>query len=130
MSLLPKFFFYFYLSMIDLHCYFSLWYIAYMYITHTYVHFFIFFHYDLLQDIEYSSLCYTIGSCYLSILYIIDGICWSQTPIQLFPISSSVLSGKSEVTTDICPKNFPHCSTWQDTVKSTPFLVSLHLMII
>ena len=28
------------------------------------------FHYDLSQDIEYSSLCYTVGPC-LSILYII-----------------------------------------------------------
>ena len=29
------------------------------------------FHYDLLQDIEYSSLCYTVEPCCLSILYII-----------------------------------------------------------
>ena len=29
------------------------------------------FHYDLLQDIEYSSLCYTVGPCCLSILYIV-----------------------------------------------------------
>ena len=27
------------------------------------------FHYDLLQNIEYSSLCYTVGPCSLSILY-------------------------------------------------------------
>ena len=28
-----------------------------------------FFHYRLLQDIEYSSLCYTVGLCCVSILY-------------------------------------------------------------
>ena len=30
----------------------------------------ILFHYSLLQDIEYSSLCYTVGPSYLPILYI------------------------------------------------------------
>ena len=29
------------------------------------------FHYRLLQDIEYSSLCYMVGPCCLSILYIV-----------------------------------------------------------
>ena len=28
-------------------------------------------HYRLLQDIEYSSLCYKVGHCWLSILYIV-----------------------------------------------------------
>ena len=32
-------------------------------------------HYDLLQDIEYSSLGYTVGLCHLSILYIVVFIC-------------------------------------------------------
>ena len=31
--------------------------------------FYILFHYGLSQDIEYSSLCYTVGPCCLSILY-------------------------------------------------------------
>ena len=31
---------------------------------------YIIFHQDLLQDIEYRSLCYTIGPYYLPILYI------------------------------------------------------------
>ena len=33
--------------------------------------------YRLLQDIEYSSLCYTVGPCYLLILYIavLDYLC-------------------------------------------------------
>ena len=30
----------------------------------------ILFHYGLSQDIKYSSLCYTVGHCCLSILYI------------------------------------------------------------
>ena len=33
--------------------------------TYTYVLFHIFFHYRVLQDIEYSSLCYTVGFCCL-----------------------------------------------------------------
>ena len=38
--------------------------------THTYILFQIIFSYSLLQNIEYSSLCYTVGPCWLSILYI------------------------------------------------------------
>ena len=37
--------------------------------------YFFLFHYGLLQDTEYSSLCYTVGPCCLSILYIIVCIC-------------------------------------------------------
>ena len=33
------------------------------------------FHYDLSQDIEYSSLCCTVGPCCWSILYIVICIC-------------------------------------------------------
>ena len=41
--------------------------------THTYIFFFqIIFSYTLLQNIEYSSLIYTVGPCWLSIIYIID----------------------------------------------------------
>ena len=36
-----------------------------------YILFHILFHYGISQDIEYSSLCYTVGPCCLSILYII-----------------------------------------------------------
>ena len=40
----------------------------YIYIyTHTHNLFHVLFHYGLLQDIEYSSLCYTVGPCCLSI---------------------------------------------------------------
>ena len=44
--------------------------------THTYIYSFqILFHYSLLCSVEYSSLHYTVGSCCLSVLYIIVCIC-------------------------------------------------------
>ena len=43
-----------------------------------YILFHIHFHYSLLQDIEYNSLFYTVGSCCLSILYIVVCIYWNQ----------------------------------------------------
>ena len=48
----------------------------YIYI-YIYIHilFYILFHYGLSQDIEYSSLCNTVGPCCLPILYIIVFIC-------------------------------------------------------
>ena len=38
--------------------------------SYLFILFQIHFHYSLLQDIEYSSLYYTVGPCGLSILYI------------------------------------------------------------
>ena len=45
--------------------------------THIYIYilFRILSHYGLSQDIEHSSLCYTVGLCCLSILHIIVCIC-------------------------------------------------------
>ena len=40
-----------------------------------YILFQILFSYRLLQDIEYSSLCYTVSLCWLSILYIVLCVC-------------------------------------------------------
>ena len=48
--------------------------------SYIYVLFHILFHYGLLQDIEYSSLCYTAGPYCVSILYIL-----------LIPISQFIL---------------------------------------
>ena len=48
----------------------------YMYIyiyTHILLH--VLFQYGLLQHVEYSSLCYSVGHCFLSILYIPVCIC-------------------------------------------------------
>ena len=39
-------------------------------IRHIYILFHILFHYDLSQDTEYSSPCYTVGPCCLSVLCI------------------------------------------------------------
>ena len=39
-----------------------------------------FFHYDFSQEIEQSSLCYTVGPCCLSILYVMICLCYSHTP--------------------------------------------------
>ena len=44
----------------------------------------IIFRYGLSQDIEYSSLCYTIGP-YLSTLYIKYASAYPKLPIQLSP---------------------------------------------
>ena len=49
---------------------------TYIYIViHIYILFQILFHYRLLQNTEYSSLCYTVGPCCLPILYIVVCIC-------------------------------------------------------
>ena len=44
----------------------------YMYV---YIFFQILFHYKLLQDIQYSSLCYTVGPCCLPVFYIVVCTC-------------------------------------------------------
>ena len=74
-------------SVVDLQCHVSLSYTAkwfshiniytYIYIcTYIYIKLFqILFPYRLLQNIEYSPLCYTVGPCCLSILYIVVCIC-------------------------------------------------------
>ena len=54
-------------------------------------HFFFLFHYVLLQDIKYSSSCYTVGPCCLSILYITVCIWQFQTPSLSLPHLSSLL---------------------------------------
>ena len=46
----------------------------YIYI-YTYMYIYILFPYGLLQNIEHCCLCYTVGPCWLSILYIVVSIC-------------------------------------------------------
>ena len=46
-----------------------------------------YFHYRLLQDIEYCPLCYTVNSYYLSILCIVVSISYFHT-LNLFFLSS------------------------------------------
>ena len=52
---------------------------------HIYLFFQIIFPYRLLKNIEYNYLCYTVGPCWLSVLYIVVGICYSQTPNLSLP---------------------------------------------
>ena len=59
-------FFFSYGNIIDLQCHISFKTQLYIYIL-----FQIIFHYRLLHDTDYSSLCYTIGPYCLSILYIV-----------------------------------------------------------
>ena len=47
----------------------------------------ILFHYGLLQDTEYSSLCCIVEPWCFSIVYIAVCICYSQTPNLSFPHS-------------------------------------------
>ena len=43
--------------------------------VYIYIRLHVLFYYGLPQDIEYSSLCYIVGPCYLSVLYIVVCIC-------------------------------------------------------
>ena len=73
----------FYWSIVDLQCCVNFYHTA-KWFSYTYIFFHILFHYDLSQDIEYSSLCYTVRSCGLSILYII--VCTEiHFQLPLFP---------------------------------------------
>ena len=62
-----------------LHCRWVLYQLSYQGSPYTYIHIHLFFnilfHYGLLQDTEYSSLCYTVGPCCLPILYMVVCFC-------------------------------------------------------
>ena len=79
------------LNTVDWQCCVTFWYTARrigdIYRYSICILFQIFFHYRLLQDIEYSSLCYTIGPCCSSILYTAVCICYSQAPDLSLPTS-------------------------------------------
>ena len=63
----------------------------------------ILFHYRLLQDIEYSSLCCTVGPGCLSILYIVVCTCQFPSPnLSLLPLlPSNHKFAKREILTTI-----------------------------
>ena len=67
----------------------------YMYVcAYALVH--ILFHYGLLQDSEYSFLCYTVGLCWLSVKYTIACMCQSQSPnLSLSPLVTISLFSRS-----------------------------------
>ena len=67
-------------NIVDLKCCASLWCKAkWLGYTHMYILFYIIFYYGLLWDTDYGSLCFMLGSCYLSILYITVCIYQPQT---------------------------------------------------
>ena len=51
-----------------------------------YILFYILFHYGLSQEIGYSSLCYTVGPCCLSILNVTVCIYYPRTPNPSLPL--------------------------------------------
>ena len=53
--------------------------------TYTYILFHILFYYDLLQDTEYSSLCYTVGPCCSPVSYIVVCILYDSTMLCTCP---------------------------------------------
>ena len=53
--------------------------------TYIFIIFQILFPYSLLQNIEYSSLCYTVGPCWLFTLYIVVCVFQSQAPNLSLP---------------------------------------------
>ena len=57
----------------------------YIYTCVLYICFHILLHYGLLQNIEYSALCYTVGVCCLFVIYITVCICEPQTPKSVPP---------------------------------------------
>ena len=59
------------------------------------------FHYRLLQDIEYSSLCYTVGLCCLSIFYIVVII-----KLLIYPSSLKFLMDYLELCSPILPLGY------------------------
>ena len=65
--------------------------------SYIYIHilFHILFHYSLSQDIEYSSLCSTVGPCCWSSLYILVCICSPSLPIHPSPLATKSLFSMS-----------------------------------
>ena len=59
------------------------------------------FHYRLLQDIEYSSLCYTVGLCCLSIFYIVVII-----KLLIYPFSLKFLMDYLKLCSPILPLGY------------------------
>ena len=63
---------------------------------------YILFHYGLAQDIECSPLCYTVGPCYLSILYTLVCICSPHSPNPPLPHSHSFLASANLFSMSVC----------------------------
>ena len=76
----------------------------------------ILFPYGLSQDIEYSSLCYTVGPCCVSVLYILAFMLYILYMLLLLLFSCSVVSDSVrphglQPTRLLCPRDSPGKST-------------------
>ena len=74
--------------------------------THTHTHISDFFHYRLLQDTEYNSLCSTVDPCYLSILHVVVYICKPKVPIYPFACFLHFPHGNHEFVFYVCESTF------------------------
>ena len=72
---------------------------------HIFILFQILFPYRLLQYIEHSSLCYTVGPCWLSILNIAVRTCQSQDNAHFQPHSSIMNAKVCVSSTNVFPYN-------------------------
>ena len=87
-------------------------------VIHTYILFHILFHYGLSQDIEYSSLCYPVGPCWLLILYNIYNSLHLLKRIRFFYMFfSSPLSAPSSPNTAFLLSNIKHISHVYEYVR-------------
>ena len=69
--------------------------------THTSILFYTLFHYGLSQDIEYGSLCYTVGPSYLPRLNVVICIYQPQTPRLSLSLPASPLATSSLLSTSV-----------------------------
>ena len=115
-SCLPVFFFFFnlfYWSIVDLQCCVNSCCTAKWFsYTYIYVPFHILFHYDLSQSIAYSSMCYRVGPCCWSVLYILFASANPKLPLHPSPTHPSPL-----VTTSLFSLS---ASQSYDSVSSSP----------
>ena len=97
-----------------------------------YTFFLIFFYYDLSPNIDYSSLCYIVGPCCLSILHIIVYIWSFQTPNSSLPPHPSPRTARTLLCESVSQILFicvffwiPHVSdiTWHWSFSDLPHLV-------
>ena len=124
-----------YSKVIHLHIYMCVCIYIFRY-THTHIYFLfqILFHYGLLQDIEYTSLCYTVGPC-LSILYIVVGfMCCTRTVFSPTGIPSQFSISEISNSCTTAARQGYHSSTYHQVGDAPPkshfsicFLI-LHLL--
>ena len=104
-------------------------------VIHIYILFHILFHYGLSQDIEYSSLCYTVGTLFIHSIYnslhLLNPNSQSILPSPLLPLGNhkSILYVCESVSVD--PLFYimgSHSASQIKTLIATSFYVQHHLV--